>query len=141
MSKQTPLTRDEMLAQRAASLSRRRFLRGVGACVALPALDSLLPRGALASTIESVGTAAAPAATAATGAPVRMAFVYFPNGAIQPNWWPTGEGKDFTLAKTLQPLEKVKDKIQIMGGLDQKNATPGPDGAGDHARASGSFLT
>ena len=38
-------------------------------------------------------------------------------------------------------VEKVKDKIQILGGLDHKNATPGPDGAGDHARASGSFLT
>jgi len=144
MSKHIPLTPDQIAAQRAANLSRRRFLRGVGACVAIPALESLLPRGALASTLDAAagtGAAAAPAATAATGAPVRMAFVYFPNGAIQPNWWPTGEGKDFTLARTLQPLERIKDKIQILGGLDQKNATPGPDGAGDHARASGSFLT
>ena len=93
------------------------------------------------SAPEAAASGAAPAAAAATGAPVRMAFVYFPNGAIQPNWWPTGEGKDFKLARTLEPLEKVKDKIQILGGLDHKNATPGPDGAGDHARASGSFLT
>src|SRR5688572_30149943 len=141
MNTQTSLTRDEIQAQRAASLSRRRFLRGVGACMALPALESLMPSDALASVAQAAGTAAAPGATAATGAPLRMAFVYFPNGAIQPNWWPTGEGKDFKLARTLEPLEKVKDKIQILGGLDHKNATPGPDGAGDHARASGSFLT
>jgi hypothetical protein len=140
-NQQNALTRDEIMAQRAASLSRRRFLRGVGACVALPALESLLPSGALASVAQAAGSAAAPAATAGTGAPLRMAVVYFPNGAIQPNWWPTGEGKDFQLARTLQPLEKVKDKLQILGGLDHKNATPGPDGAGDHARASGSFLT
>jgi hypothetical protein len=80
-------------------------------------------------------------ATAASGAPLRMAFVYFPNGAIQPNWWPSGEGKDFELARTMKPLEPVKNAIQIMAGLDHKNATPGPDGAGDHARASGTFLT
>jgi len=142
MSKQTPPpTPDEKLAQRAANLSRRRFLRGVGACMAIPALESLLPSHAMATAAEAAASGALPATAAATGAPVRMAFVYFPNGAIQPNWWPTGEGNDFKLARTLEPLEKVKDKIQILGGLDHKNATPGPDGAGDHARASGSFLT
>jgi hypothetical protein len=64
---------------------------------------------------------------------MRMAFVYFPNGAIQPNWWPTGEGKNFQLAKTMEPLAKLRHQIQVLGGLDHKNATPGPDGAGDHA--------
>lgn len=139
-NKSASLTPDQMAAQRAANLSRRRFLRGVGACMALPALESLLPGSALGSVAQAAG-GAAPGATAASGAPLRMAFVYFPNGAIQPNWWPTGEGKDFQLARTLEPLEKIKDKIQVLGGLDHKNATPGPDGAGDHARASGSFLT
>jgi hypothetical protein len=139
--KQTPPSRDEILAQRHANLSRRRFLRGVGACMAIPALESLLPSGALAAAAQAASSGAAPAAAAATGAPLRMAYIYFPNGAIQPNWWPTGEGKDFQLARTMQPLEKLKDKLQILGGLDHKNATPGPDGAGDHARASGTFLT
>src|SRR5260221_10330644 len=41
----------------------------------------------------------------------------------------------------MQPLDKVKHQLQILGGMDHVNATPGPDGAGDHARASGSFLT
>lgn len=72
---------------------------------------------------------------------MRMAYVYFPNGAIPEAWWPTGEGNEFELNKTMQPLEKVKDRLQIISGLDCKGATPGPDGPGDHARASGSFLT
>ena len=124
-------------AQRYHSLTRRRFLRGLGACVALPAFESLL-RPAISAAAASAAT---PMATSATGAPLRMAFVYFPNGAIQPNWWPTGEGKNFELARTMKPLEDVREHVQIMAGLDQKNATPGPDGAGDHARASGTFLT
>ena len=132
------LSRDQIEAQRQASLSRRRFLRGVSACMAIPALESLLPAKALASIPAAAGPLGA---TTATGAPTRMAFVYFPNGAHQTNWWPTGEGKDFKLAKTMEPLEKIKHQVQVLGGLDHKNATAGPDGAGDHARASGTFLT
>ncbi len=89
--------------------------------------------------------AAAPAARSLavtpSGAPLRMAFVYFPNGAIQKPWWPKGEGAEFELATTMEPLAPVKSKLQVLGGMDHVNATPGPDGAGDHARASGTFLT
>jgi hypothetical protein len=122
-------------AERQFSFSRRRFLRGVGACLALPAFESLVP---------SAVRAAAPAAGGAVspgGAPIRMAFVYFPNGAHQANWWPKGAGKEFELAATMQPLAGLKHRLQVLGGLDHVNATPGPDGAGDHARASGTFLT
>src|SRR3954462_15442996 len=123
------------------SLSRRRFLRGVGAAaVALPAFESLLRPGPAAAA-EVASQAAAGLATTATGAPLRTAFVYFPNGAIQANWWPTGGDKDFKFERTMEPLEKVKDSLQVFAGLDQRNAMPGPDGAGDHARASGTFLT
>jgi len=124
-------------AERYASLSRRHFLRGLGACLALPSFESLRPFGLLAA--EASGSAKL--AASPSGAPLRMAFVYFPNGAIQGGWWPTGEEKDFTLNRTMQPLENVKHQLQILGGLDHVNATPGPDGAGDHARASGTFLT
>src|SRR5215213_4160691 len=124
-------------AQRHASLSRRRFLRGVGACFALPALESLRPLQAVAANSSAPGALA----TTASGAPLRMAYVYFPNGAIQPNWWPMGEGTNFELSRTMKPLEGVRNQLQILGGLDHVNATPGPDGAGDHARASGTFLT
>jgi hypothetical protein len=127
----------EKAAQRFANLSRRRFLRGLGACMALPAMESLRPFKAFAAT-----TASNPgAAVTASGVPLRTAFVYFPNGSIPGEWWPKGEEKDFELNNTMLPLKKVRDKIQILGGLDQVNATPGPDGAGDHARASGTFLT
>ncbi|MDB5322700.1 MAG: hypothetical protein JWN40_4331 [Phycisphaerales bacterium] len=123
------------------NVSRRRFLRGMGAAaVALPAFESLLRPGAAAAA-ETASQAAAGVATTATGAPLRTAFVYFPNGAIQANWWPTGDGKDFKFARTMEPLERVKNSLQVLGGLDHRNATPGPDGAGDHARASGTFLT
>lgn len=124
-------------AERHASLSRRRFLRGLGACLALPAFESVLPSALYAATS---GTAGAPG-VAPTGAPLRMAFLYFPNGAIQAPWWPTGEGKEFELNRTMQPLAKVKHQVQVVSGLDHVNATPGPDGAGDHARANGTFLT
>ncbi len=124
-------------AQRHASLSRRYFLRGLGACLALPAFESLRPFRLLAAEAK----AGAPLGASPNGAPLRMAFVYFPNGAIQDSWWPEGDGKDFELNRTMQPLEKVKHQLQVISGLDHHNATPGPDGPGDHARASGTFLT
>ncbi len=120
----------------AAAVSRRHFLRGLGVGLALPALESALPMRAWAA-----GAGAGGMAQAASGAPLRLAFVYFPNGAIQPSWWPKGEGREFNLAATMAPLGNVRDQLQILGGLDHVNATPGPDGAGDHARASGTFLT
>ena len=117
-------------AERAASFSRRSFLRGLGACFALPAFESLHPLRLVA------------AEAAAQAAPVRMAFLYVPNGTIPGAWWPTGEaGKNFALPRTLAPLESVRHQLQIISGLDDINAEPGADGAGDHARAGGTFLT
>ena len=118
-----------------ARMSRRHFLRGLGACVALPALGSLLPTRMLASTT------AARLATTATGAPLRTAFISFPNGAIPARWWPEGGLTDFRLNATLQPLEGMRKHLQILGGLAQANANPGNDGGGDHARGNSVFLT
>ncbi len=122
----------EIAAERQEAFSRRRFLRGLGACVALPALESLMPPRA---------HAARALAASAQGAPVRTAFIYVPNGALQRNWWPKGEGKSFAFNKTMGPLHELQDRIQVIGGLDHVNATAGPDGAGDHARANATFLT
>jgi hypothetical protein len=121
---------------RVAALNRRNFLRGLGVGLALPTFESFLPRRLLGAASEATAMA-----STASGSPLRMAFVYFPNGAIQPTWWPKGEGKEFSLATTMQPLESVRHAVQVLGGMDHVNATPGPDGAGDHARASGTFLT
>ena len=123
-------------AARHAELSRRTFLRGVGACVALPLFQSLGTHRLLANA-----PAAARLATTASGAPLRTAFVYFPNGAIQSSWWPAQTGAAFAWSRTLKPLENHKNSVQILGELDHKTAEPGPDGAGDHARGGGTFLT
>jgi hypothetical protein len=122
--------------QNPASLSRRHFLRGLGACIALPAFESLLPLRALAANDPSAALA-----TTATGAPLRSLFLYFPNGSIPGAWWPAGGETDFRLNRTLQPLEPLREHIQIFGGLEHRNAMPGMDGGGDHARANGTFLT
>lgn len=120
-----------------AALSRRRFLRNVGVCLALPAFESFIPRGFAATAASGPRLAG----TTATGAPLRTAFLYFPNGAIPAAWWPTGADKEFELNRTLKPLAKVKDKIQVVGGLTDLSAVGGADGGGDHARANGTFLT
>lgn len=117
--------------------NRRSFLRGLGACIALPAFESFLPGRLLAAAASP----SARLATTASGAPLRTAFVYFPNGAIPAAWWPVGEGADFELQGTLAPLEAYKKRVQVLGGLDHLNATAGKDGGGDHARANGTFLT
>jgi hypothetical protein len=112
-----------LAAERHASLSRRRFFQAAGACIALPAFGSF-------------------ALGAAKIAPTRMAFLYVPNGTIPAAWWPqVGADGAFTLARTMQPLEKVRSSVQIISGLDDVSADPGPDGPGDHARAGGTFLT
>ena len=118
-------------------LSRRHFLRGLGAWVAVPALASLRPTGLLAA---GPATGSRLAATP-TGAPLRAAFVYFPNGAIPASWWPKQEGLNVPLSRTLQPLESSREMIQVLGGLNHRTAEGGPDGAGDHARGNGTFLT
>jgi hypothetical protein len=126
---------------RRRELSRRRFLKGLGAAVALPAFESMVRGGAVVPAAGASAAVGAPLATTATGAPLRMAYVYFPNGAIQNVWWPKGEGKEFELSPTMQSLSELNGKFQVFGGLDHLNATAGNDGGGDHARACGTFLT
>jgi len=129
------MTKKHNSMDRPAGFNRRHFLRGLGACVALPAFASLVPSSLVAAANASK------LAVTATGAPLRSAFLYFPNGAIPSAWWPKQRGTDFELSKTLQPLESMRKQIQIMGGLDDHSADPEADGAGDHARANGTFLT
>jgi Protein of unknown function (DUF1552) len=117
--------------------SRRQFLRGAGACIALPAF---LSQGA-GRLLAADASAATKLATTATGAPLRTAFIFFPNGAIPGAWWPKGEGSDYAFSRTLQPLEKLRKQVQVLGGLAHHNAEAGPDGAGDHARGNATFLT
>ena len=108
-------------------LHRRTFLKGVGATLGLPLLEAMLPKCGFAAQ--------------SAGAPKRMAFVFVPNGVIVPDWTVKGEGADWQLSPTLEPLAKVKDRVCVMSGLMQDNARHKGDGAGDHARSSAAFLT
>jgi hypothetical protein len=110
-------------------LSRRTVLRGLGVAVALPLLEAMLPRSILG----------APAA--AKKAPLRMGFLYVPNGINMSEWRPKGEETDFELSPTLQPLKNVKDDLIVFTGLRHKKAEANGDGPGDHARAMATFLT
>lgn len=117
-------------------LSRREVLRGVGAAIALPALDSLAP----ASAFSARGAAAAP---------VRMAFLFVPNGMNMEHWTPGGLSKVgretaeplANLPSILEPLSAAKPKMQVLSGLAQHNGFALGDGPGDHARSAASWLT
>ena len=109
-------------------LSRRTLLRGVGAALALPWLDSMMP-----ALKAAKNTAAAPA--------VRLAFVYVPNGIIPGAWTPAVEGANFEFTRTMKPLEPLREHLLVMSGLAQINGRALGDGAGDHARAGATWLT
>jgi hypothetical protein len=88
-------------------LSRRTILKGAGVTIALPLLDAMIPAGtALAQT------AAAPSP--------RLAFVYFPHGALQEEWQPTKVGRDFDFPFILKPLEPLRDYVTVVSGLRNK---------------------
>lgn len=111
-------------------LPRRTFLRGLGTMLALPVLDSLVPARALAGAVSAAG-----------GTPVRLAFVYVPNGVHMPHWTPAYEGALLDLPEILQPLTPFKRDMTILTGLTHDKGRPNGDGPGDHARAAASWLT
>jgi len=111
-------------------LPRRTFLKGMGAVIALPALDAMTPAFA-----AGVGTA-----RAAT-APLRMAFMYVPNGVTMADWTPAAEGAGFEFSRILKPLEPFRKDTLVLSGLAHRNGAALGDGPGDHARAGASYLT
>lgn len=70
-----------------------------------------------------------------------MAFVYVPNGANMADWTPKEVGSSFELTRILKPLSEVRDQVSVLSGLAHDKAFANGDGAGDHARASATFLT
>jgi hypothetical protein len=110
------------------AISRRTVLRGIGATVALPLLDAMVP-----------------ALTAAANTPAkavrRLGVVYHPNGVIYDKWLPKGVGADFEFSPTLAALEPFRDKLIVVTGLFSDRAEAMGDGGGDHSRASGTYLT
>jgi len=129
-------------ASKIASTSRRQFLRGVGACLALPHLESV-------ASAEISSSAAFPSSKIKN-----LAFVYTPNGVNTKLWNPQfsntdAEQKessqsyttDYQLSPSMQPLAPHKDDIHIIQGLEHDKAKANGDGPGGHARANSTFLT
>ena len=112
------------------SIDRRTFLRGTGALMSLPLLEKMVPTTALAQSLPKAA------------APVRMGFVFVPNGVNMHEWKPAVEGAlSGPLPTILQPLEKVRDEINVLTGLTQHYAFANGDGPGDHARSTACWLT
>jgi hypothetical protein len=114
-------------------IPRRTFLKGLGTTIALPLLEAMAPPMQLLAQNA--------AAAGSTTRPLRMAFLYVPNGANMADWTPKEAGSDFELPMILDPLKDVRQDLQVLSGLAQEKAFPNGDGAGDHARASATFLT
>src|SRR4051794_15269880 len=118
---------------RSWQIPRRTFLRGIGTAIALPALESMRPAMKALAALGPAG--------AKDSAPKRIAFLYIPNGANMADWTPKEVGSEFELPYILEPLKSVQSDVQVLSGLAHDKARPHGDGAGDHARASASFLT
>ena len=110
-------------------LPRRTVLRGLGASLALPLLDGMVPAYAALRK-----TAANPVR--------RLGVCYVPNGMEMRAWTPEGDGRGFDFSQILRPLEPFRNQVNVLTGLADKVAVPRPgEGIGDHARASATFLT
>jgi hypothetical protein len=105
-------------------LSRRTVLRGVGAVVALPLLDAMIP-----AAVALAQTAAAPK--------MKLAFIYFPHGAIMDKWTPSGVGRDFKLSPILQDLEPYQKQLVVVSNLGNRPA----ESAAVHAIVPGTWLS
>src|SRR5690242_12051380 len=86
-------------------IARRTFLKGLGATIALPLLDGMVP------------AFAGPADTAAKSA-MRVGYIYLPNGMIRDTWLPTKEGADFELTPCLKEVAGFRDQMLVLSGLD-----------------------
>jgi hypothetical protein len=115
------------------ALPRRTFLRGVGATLALPLLDAMVP--------------ALTAARATAVNPVRrLGFVYIPNGVAKNHsgidyWKPRGDTRSIELSPILTPLAPFVDQMVVVSGLSHATAQQGTDGNGDHTRSTSTWLS
>ena len=108
-------------------IPRRTFLRGAGATLALPLLDSMVPALTAASR------------TAANPIP-RLTYVYVPNGMHMPLWKPETPGRNVALSPILEAMEPVRDRLTVLGGLNNYQAGLG-DGGGPHTRNQSAWLS
>jgi hypothetical protein len=110
-------------------LSRRTMLRGMGVSVALPLLDSMVP-------------AQTPLARTAAASKSRLSCIYVPHGATMYKWTPEKEGAGFEFTETLMPLEKFRDRINVISNTAHPAASGvGSDAGADHARSAAVYLS
>ena len=115
-------------------ISRRTALRGLGTALSLPWLEAMTSPAPLIAGVTN--------RVAVERAPVRLAFLYVPNGMHMPDWIPQGPGgRNFELQSIMKPVAKFKNKMNIITGLSLKGAKALGDGGGDHARSVAAFLT
>lgn len=117
------------MASKIRRLSRRTFLRGAGVALGLPMLEAMMP---LRPRVAALGAEAASAT-----APIRAAYLYFPNGAWMDAWVPKETGTDYELPFSLTPLEPIRKKVNVLSGLDKPFSRSG-DG---HYAKTANFLT
>jgi hypothetical protein len=110
------------------NISRRTMLRGAGAVVALPFLESMIPaQTPLSKTAASQ---------------LRLGFLYVPHGAVMAKWNPIGDGTKFEFSETLAPVAPFRDNLVILSGLANQQAMSAPgEGGGDHGRSPASWLS
>ncbi len=106
------------------ALPRRTFLRGMGAAVALPFLDAMVP----AMRAQSKGVP-------------RFTAVYVGNGVNMFEWTPAAVGAGFEFPSTLKPLEPFRNRTMVVSGLDNFQATDQGDVGGQHPRAAPAFMS
>jgi hypothetical protein len=110
-------------------LSRRTVLRGAGAAIALPFLESMIPAG-----MRTASAAGVPHA--------RFASVYIPHGCVMSRWVPSSMGENFELSPILKPLEPYRDRLNVVSGLKLPAAYVGESSAAaNHGRSSQCWIT
>ena len=115
-----------MITMMRKPVDRRTVLRGLGATLALPLMEAMLP----------TARAAEPAAR-----PKRLQIFYTPNGMIMQSFTPEKAGRDYALSPTLAPLEPFRNRFTVVTGLAHYQASALGDGPGSHGRSCGAFLT
>lgn len=111
---------------RAGILNRRAVLRGMGTAISLPLLEAMLPRTSGQDTGSS---------------PLRVAFLFVPNGMHMPAWKPAATGTEYRSPPTLAPLQHLRSQFNLLSNLTLDGARAHGDGGGDHARSAAAFLT
>lgn len=109
------------------TISRRTMLKGAGVLLGVPFLEAMTKSG-FGMSPEAIP-------------PRRLGWVYIPNGVVEEDWTPIGEGRDFKLNRSNSSLEDIRSDLLFVSNLSHDKARPNGDGGGDHSREGATFLT